>query len=108
MTKILATPNSLKLYGKTKKKLCHACGSEEHEIKDCESKVNIYIIDQNQVIERKLTEELEKYVEVKSIRGRQDKHGNIGNIKGNIGMACLATEEQAKLAIKMPNKIIIM
>ena len=47
-------------------------------------------------------------MEVKSIRGRQDKHGNIGNIKGNRGMACLATEEQAKLAIKMSNKIIIM
>ena len=28
-----------------KEKLCHACGSEEHEIKDCESKRNIYIID---------------------------------------------------------------
>ena len=34
------------------------------------------------------------------MRVRQDKHGG----KGNIGMACLATEEQAKLAIKMLNK----
>ena len=25
--------------------LCHACGSEKHEIKDCESKRNLYIID---------------------------------------------------------------
>ena len=31
---------------------------------------------------------------------RQDKHGR----KDNIGIACLATEEQAKLAIKMLNK----
>ena len=28
-----------------KEKLCHACGSEKHEKKDCESKRNIYIID---------------------------------------------------------------
>ena len=34
------------------------------------------------------------------MRVRQDKHGR----KGNIRMACLATEEQAKLAIKMLNK----
>ena len=34
------------------------------------------------------------------MRVRQDKYGR----KGNIGMACLATKEQAKLAIKMLNK----
>ena len=34
------------------------------------------------------------------MRVRQNKHGR----KGNIGMACLATEVQAKLAIKMLNK----
>ena len=85
-----------------KEKLCHACGSEKHEIKDCESKRNIYIIDlkRNQIIEHKLRKELEKYGEVKSTRVRQDKYGR----KGNIGMACLATKEQAKLAIKMLNK----
>ena len=85
-----------------KEKLCHACGSEKHEIKDCKSKRNIYIIDlkRNQIIEHKLRKELEKFGEVKSMRVRQDKHGR----KGNIGMACLATEEQAKLAIKMLNK----
>ena len=85
-----------------KETLYHACGSEKHEIKDCKSKRNIYIIDlkRNQIIEHKLRKELEKYGEVKSMRVRQDKHGR----KGNIGMACLATEEQAKLAIKMLNK----
>ena len=31
------------------------------------------------------------------MRIRQDKHGR----KGNIGMACFTTEDQAKLAIKM-------
>ena len=85
-----------------KEKLCHACGSEKHEIKDCESKRNIYIIDlkRNQIIEHKLRKELEKYGELKSVRVRQDKHGR----KGNIAMTCLATEEQAKQAIKMLNK----
>ena len=34
------------------------------------------------------------------MRVRQDKYGR----KSNIGMACLATKEQAKLAIKMLNK----
>ena len=34
------------------------------------------------------------------MRVRQNKYGR----KGNIGMACLATKEQAKLAIKMLNK----
>ena len=82
-----------------KERLCHPCGSEKHEIKDYESKRNIYIIDlkRNQIIEYKLRKELEKYGEVKSMRVRQDKHGR----KDNIGMACLTTEDQAKLAIKM-------
>ena len=55
---------------KNQEKLCHACGSEKHEIKDCESKRNIYIIDleRNQIIEHKLRKELEKYGEVKSLR----------------------------------------
>ena len=41
--------------------------NEKHEIKDCESKRNIYIIDleRNQIIEHKLRKELEKYGEVK-------------------------------------------
>ena len=34
------------------------------------------------------------------MRVRQDEHGR----KGNIGKACFATENQAKLAIKMLNK----
>ena len=82
--------------------MCHACGSEKHEIKDCESKRNIYIIDlaRNQIIEHKLRKELEKYGEVKSMRVRQDKYKK----KDNVAMACLATKKQAKLAIKMLNK----
>ena len=34
------------------------------------------------------------------MRVKQDKYGR----KGNIGMACLATKEQTKLAIKMLNE----
>ena len=51
-------------------------------------------------MQRKLREELEKYRKVKRMRVRKDKPGR----KYSIGMACLATEEQAKLAIKMLNK----
>ena len=85
-----------------KERLCGACGSEKHEIKDCESKRNIYItnVKRNQTIEHKLRKELEKYGEVQSTRVRQDDHGR----KGHIGMASFATENQAKLAIKMLDK----
>ena len=98
----LSNTKQLNPVPQNKEKLCHACGSEKHKIKDCKSKRNIYIIDleRNQIIEHKLRKELEKYGEVKSTRVRQDKYGR----KGNIGMACLATKEQAKLAIKMLNK----
>ena len=85
-----------------KERLCHACGSEKLEIKDCESKRNIFIRDlkRNQIIEHKLRKELEKYGEVKSMRVRQDEHGR----KSKMRMACFAIENQAKLAIKMVNK----
>ena len=67
--------------------------------KHCKSKRNIYIIDlkRNQVTECELREVLEKYGEVKGISKRQDSPRR----KGNIGMVCLATEEQGKLALKM-------
>ena len=98
----LSNTKQLKPVPQNKEKLCHACGSEKHEIKDCEFERNVYIIDlkRNQIIEHKLRKELEKYGELKSVRVRQDKHGR----KGNIAMTCLATEEQAKQAIKMLNK----
>ena len=98
----LSNTKQLNPVPQNKKKLCHACGSEKHKIKDCKSKRNIYIIDleRNQIIEHKLRKEPEKYGEVKSMRVRQDKYGR----KVKIGMSCLETREQAKLAIKMPNK----
>ena len=67
--------------------------------KHCKSKRNIYIIDlkRNQVTECELREVLEKYGEVKGISKRQDSPRR----KGNMGMVCLATEEQGKLALKM-------
>ena len=41
-----------------------------------------------------------KYGKIKKMTERKSKHGR----KKVIGMACLATEEQAKLAVKMLNK----
>ena len=43
-----------------KEKMYRACGSEEHKIKDCKSKRNIYIIDlkRNQVTEQNFQKKL--------------------------------------------------
>ena len=41
----LSKTKQLDCVPQNKEKLCHASGSEKHEIKDCESKRNIYIID---------------------------------------------------------------
>ena len=67
MVAILVTPNSWILYHKIKENCAMFVENEKHEIKDCESKRNIYIIDleRNQIIEQKLRKELEKYGEVK-------------------------------------------
>ena len=80
--------------------MCHACGSYTHEVKDWREKKHIIDLKRNQIIKHTLRKELEKYREVKGMSVRQDKYGR----NGNIGMACLATKEQAKLAIKMLNK----
>ena len=68
MTTTLATPNSLNLYRKTKKK----CGMlfDLKNIKQNIANQKKYLYHRskrNQNIERKLREELEKYGEVKSI-----------------------------------------
>ena len=70
----LSNAKHLEPVPQNKEKTYHACGSEKHEIKDCESKRNIYIIDlkRNQIIEHNLRKELEKHREVKSMRVRQD------------------------------------
>ena len=67
MVAILVTPNSWILYHKIKENCAMFVENEKHEIKDCESKRNIYVIDleRNQIIELKLRKELEKYGEVK-------------------------------------------
>ena len=84
---------------KSKGILCYTCGSEKYNKRLWILKKYIIDLKRNQIIEHKLRKELEKYGEVRSMRVRQDKHGR----QGNIGTACLATEEQGKLAIKMLN-----
>ena len=63
MITILGAPNSWNLYHKTKKDCVMHVDLKKHEIKDCESKRNIYIIDlkRNQIIEHRLRKELGKY-----------------------------------------------
>ena len=84
---------------KNKGILCYTSGSEKYK-RLWILKKHIIDLKRNQIIEHKLRKEFEKYGEVRSMRVRQDKHGR----QGNIGMACLATEEQGKLALKMLNK----
>ena len=86
----LSNTKHLEPVPQNKEKTYHACGSDKNEIKDCKSKKNIYVIDlkRNQIIERKLRKELERYGEIKSMLSNRS----------------LATEEQANLAIKMLNK----
>ena len=94
----LSNTKQLNPVPQNKKKLCHACDSEKHKIKDCKSKRNIYIIDleRNQIIEHKLRKEPEKYGEVKSMRVRQDKYGR----KDNIGIGLLSNKRTSKTSNK--------
>ena len=85
---------------KNKGILCYTSGSEKYNKRLWILKKHIIDLKRNQIIEHKLRKEFEKYGEVRSMRVRQDKHRR----QGNIGMACLATEEQGKLALKMLNK----
>ena len=85
---------------KNKGILCYTSGSEKYNKRLWILKKHIIDLKRNQIIEHKLRKEFKKYGEVRSMRVRQDKHGR----QGNIGMACLATEEQGKLALKMLNK----
>ena len=94
----LRNTRQLEAVPQNKERFCHACGSEKHEMKDCEFKRNIYIIylKRNQIIKHKLRKELEKYSEVKSMRVRQDKYGR----KGNIGNGLLSNRRSSKTSNK--------
>ena len=84
------------------KKICYACESDNHEIKDCDSGKNIFIIDRasRQIKKEELKYRLEEYGKAKCIKIRQDKYGRLGNI----GMACFETKEEANIAIQDLNE----
>ena len=55
------------------KKICYACESDNHEIKDCDSGKNIFIIDRasRQIKKEELKYRLEEYGKIKCIKIRQ-------------------------------------
>ena len=83
------------------KKICYACESGNHLIKDCDSGKNIFIIDRasRQINKEELKYRLEKYGKIKCIKIRQYKYGRLGNV----GMMCFETKE-ANTAIQDLNK----
>ena len=78
------------------KKICYACESDNHEIKDCDSGKNIFIIDRasRQIKKEELKYRLEEYGKIKCIKITQDKYGRLGNV----GMVCFETNEEANIA----------
>ena len=80
------------------KKICYACESDSHEIKDCDSGKNTLIIDRasRQIKNEELKYRLEEYGKIKCIKIRQDKYGRLGNVE----MVCFETKEEANIAIQ--------
>ena len=58
------------------KKIWYACEPDNHEIKDCDSGENIFIIDgaSRQINKEELKCRLEEYGKIKHIKKRQDKY----------------------------------
>ena len=85
------------------KKICYACESDYHEIKECDSGKNIFIIDRasRQINKEELKYRLEEYGKIKCIKIRQDEYGK----PGNVGMVCFETRKEANAAIQDLNKI---
>ena len=84
------------------KKICYACESDNHEIKDCDSGENIFIIDRanRQINKEKLKYRLEEYGKIKCINIRQDKYGRLGNVR----MVCFETKEETYTKIQDLNE----
>ena len=84
------------------KKICYACESDNHKIKDCDSGKNIFIIHKasRQINKEELKYRIEEHGKIKCINIKQDKDGRLGNV----GMVCFETKEEANIAIQDPNQ----
>ena len=84
------------------KKIWYACVSDNHEIKHCHLRKNIFITDRasRQINKEELKYRLEEYGKIQCIKIRQDKYGRLGNI----GMVCFETKEEANIAIQDLNE----
>ena len=83
------------------KKICYACESDNHEIKDCDSGKNIFIIDRasRRINKEELKYRLEEYG-LKCIKIRPDRYRSLGNI----GIICFETNEEANTAVQDLNE----
>ena len=83
------------------KKICYACESDNHEIKDCDSGKNIFIIDRasRRINKEELKYRLEEYG-LKCIKIRPDRYRSLGNI----GIICFETNEEANTAVQYLNE----
>ena len=86
---------------RTQDKLCYACGSTTHQIKTCDSKANIFIMDtkRDPLDKQQLKMELREFGNIKSVYAKKDQNCN----NRNIGMVCFELEEEAEKAIEFLN-----
>ena len=84
------------------KKIGYVCESGNHEIKDCDSGKNIFIINRasRRINKEELKYRLEEYGKIKCIKIRQDKYGRLGNV----GMVCFESREEANTTIQDLNE----
>ena len=80
--------------GITDKRTCYACGTKGHKIKDCESKLNIFITFKENLNSEELKRIMEEYgtvkiIKIKEVQTRQKKRT----------MVCFSKEREAQEAI---------
>ena len=73
---------------------CYTCGTKEHKIKDCESKLNIFITFKENLSSEELKRIMEEYGIVKSIKIKEAQTG-----QKKQAMVCYSKEREAQEAI---------
>ena len=77
--------------GITDERTCYACGTKGHKIKDCESKLNIFITFKENLNSEELKRMMEEYGTVKSIKIKEVQTG-----QKKQAMVCFSKKEGHK------------
>ena len=80
-------------------RLCYACGSSKHEIKECESGQNIFITypdEGTRYSKLEIRRMMGNYGKVTSVKFKKNRWGE----DTNSGMICFSTKEEAQYAIQ--------